>query len=510
LNDSLNSEPHSASMERASAVCLALLILASPISGCFSESEGQVVVPPGELGVSPSPLVGAALQSVQFTASSPMSVHVPYLVKDDESGFFTNGTTLRFDSPGSRTIEMIAPPNTGSAFFLLGKPGFFEESGLGVLRSSNQSWLDLFESDGFLESPYSWVEHPVSRENMSGLSEEEGALHSTGIIDGLSAFEWLEIFADPDSGYNDRWGPFTIYDPPYMRAVDYVQGYLQGMGWDSQIHRYWVSDLSYAVNVCGYKTGSLYPDEWLVLGAHLDVAEPGTPPSGGTRIGAHDNGAGVALVLEAARGLVEFDHRRTVVVCFWSNEENGYDGVDRWIDNIPQGVSITNYLNADAVGTNWPGYYTLVVDCIPNYDDEVLGDQWEMIRMLEWIGTQNNDISDALQLGREIFHDEGYASMKDVDSSEQKRQSISVHDSDRGRSDYERFADQLGVVSVDWGSLTGGSECYHATCDTVETMLDMMVTDNGTGERNLVESFDLISWWMFNAAMVLDETPIYD
>ena len=41
-------------------------------------------------------------------------------------------------------------------------------------------------------------------------------------------------------------------------------------------------------------------------------------------------------------------------------------------------------------------------------------------------------------------------------------------------------------------------------------MNDMMITDNGTGQQILVESFDLISWWMFTAAMVLDETPIYD
>jgi len=63
---------------------------------------------------------------------------------------------------------------------------------------------------------------------------------------------------------------------------------------------------------------------------------------------------------------------------------------------------------------------------------------------------------------------------------------------------------------VDWGSLTGGSDCYHAPCDTLDTMVDMMVTDNATGQQNLVESFDLISWWIFSAAMVLDETPIYD
>ena len=59
-----------------------------------------------------------------------------------------------------------------------------------------------------------------------------------------------------------------------------------------------------------------------------------------------------------------------------------------------------------------------------NYDDENLGDQWEMIGLLEWIGTDNHNTSEALRLGREIFDTEGYASMKDVDSSEQKRQSI--------------------------------------------------------------------------------------
>jgi hypothetical protein len=41
-------------------------------------------------------------------------------------------------------------------------------------------------------------------------------------------------------------------------------------------------------------------------------------------------------------------------------------------------------------------------------------------------------------------------------------------------------------------------------------MVEMMVTDNGTGVQNLVESFDLITWWIFNLAMYLDEAPIYD
>ena len=44
----------------------------------------------------------------------------------------------------------------------------------------------------------------------------------------------------------------------------------------------------------------------------------------------------------------------------------------------------------------------------------------------------------------------------------------------------------------------------------LETMLEMMIIDNATGKQSLVQSFDLITWWIFTAAMYLDETPIYD
>ena len=492
-------------MVRAFAVCLSLIIMSTCASGCFSPDDDSILISTDKISISPEVLLGAQFQTVNFTTSSSMSIHVPYLVLDEDSGYVVNGTTLDFASSGTKSIEMLAPSNLNMSYFLLGEYGREEWP----MRATNQSWGEWFGSTDFEHTQYTYIEHSVLRVNDSTYTIEEGARHSTGIIDGRNVFEWLEVFADPQTGYNDRWGPFTLNDPTYMRAANFMQGELQGMGYDSQVHRYWISDFSYAVNVCGYKTGTMYPDEWLVLGAHLDIAESGSPPGGGTHIGAHDNGAGVALVLEAARGLAQFDHRRTLVVCFWSNEENGYDGVDTWIDNIPSGVTLSNYLNADAVGTNWPGFYTLVVDIIPETDNQI-NEQWPMVRLAEWVGSNNNDIAEALRLGREIYNTEGYASMKDVDSSEQKRQSISVHESQRGRSDYERIADQLGVVSMDFGSLTGGSDCYHAPCDTLDTMIDMMITDNATGVQNLVESFDLISWWLFNLAMHLDETPIYN
>ena len=479
---------------RGLPVLLAFLVILPTFSGCFGEADSEVDA--ADLVIEPEILVGARFQLVEFIAERAMSVHVPYFVIDEDSGYVTNSTTLHFYEAGTKSLQMLAPTNVNSAYFPVGAAG--RETW--AVRAANQSWAEWFES-----SPSSHLEHPVERPGRSGVTPDEGANHSTGLIDGYTVYEWMEVVTDANTGYNERWGPFVPNDPVYGRALDFLHNEFNSMGYDAQIHRYILSSTPGAVNVCGYRTGTLYPDEWLVLGGHLDVAEIGSGPGGGTHIGAHDNTAGVAMVLEAARGLAEFDLRRTLAVCFWSNEENGYDGVDRWIDDLPSDVTITNYLNIDSAGVNWPGDYTLVIDIIPDTDDEI-GEQWQMIHTTEWLGSNNNDIAETLRNGRDLYYEEGYAAMKDHDHTHPN--TISVHESQRGRSDYTRFADRLDVVSMDFGAITGGYDCYHAPCDTLPEMVDWMDNTNGTGQQNLVESFDLISWWLVDLAFHLDESPV--
>ena len=477
---------------------VALLILPS-FAGCMGATDSEPAA--SDLQIAPEILVGAQFQYVEFTAKRAMSVHIPYFVIDTDTGLVTNGTTLHFDGKGSKSLQMLSPSNLPSAHFLIGDVSQDSWS----MRATNQSWGEWFNSSEY-DDAYEYLEHPVHRNPLSGISPDEGANHSTGLVDGYSTYEWLEAFTDSESGYNERWGPFTLRDPAYERSLGFLRNQMSSMGLDPQIHRYEASSSPFAVNVCGYKEGTVYPDEWLVIGAHLDIAEIGSGPGGGTHIGAHDNGAGVAMILEAASGLAQFDHRRTLVVCFWSNEENGYNGVDSWIDSIPSGVLITNYLNIDSAGVNFPGDYTLVIDIIPDTDDQ-LGEQWPMIHLTEWLGSNNNDIAETMRNGRDLYFSEGYAAMKDHDHTHPN--TISVHESQRGRSDYERFAEQLGVVSMDFGAITGGYDCYHAPCDTLETMVEWMDTDNATGQANLCESFDMISWWVVNLFFHLDETPIF-
>jgi carboxypeptidase Q len=73
-------------------------------------------------------------------------------------------------------------------------------------------------------------------------------------------------------------------------------------------------------NVVGDVEGSAAPGEIVLLGAHLDSWDLGR--------GALDDGAGVAIVMEAGRQIGKLAHhpRRTVRVVLFANEENGLRG----------------------------------------------------------------------------------------------------------------------------------------------------------------------------------------
>lgn len=80
-----------------------------------------------------------------------------------------------------------------------------------------------------------------------------------------------------------------------------------------------------SANVVGEVVGTEHPDEIILLGAHLDSWDLGR--------GAVDDGAGVAIVMEAARQLLasETPPTRTVRVVLFANEENGGAGAAAYL-----------------------------------------------------------------------------------------------------------------------------------------------------------------------------------
>ncbi|HEV2880431.1 MAG TPA: M20/M25/M40 family metallo-hydrolase [Pyrinomonadaceae bacterium] len=73
-------------------------------------------------------------------------------------------------------------------------------------------------------------------------------------------------------------------------------------------------------NVVAEIRGREHPEEWVIIGAHLDSWDYGT--------GAQDNGSGCAMVLEAARAIAALGTppRRSIRFALWGGEEQGLLG----------------------------------------------------------------------------------------------------------------------------------------------------------------------------------------
>lgn len=78
-------------------------------------------------------------------------------------------------------------------------------------------------------------------------------------------------------------------------------------------------------NVVGQWTGTMLPDEWIVVGAHYDSRNHSINAVANTP-GAEDNASGCAGVIELARALVPFKPQRSVLFMCYAGEEQGLDG----------------------------------------------------------------------------------------------------------------------------------------------------------------------------------------
>jgi hypothetical protein len=95
-------------------------------------------------------------------------------------------------------------------------------------------------------------------------------------------------------------------------------------------------------NVIGVIKGTQYPEEYVMMGGHLDAYDVAT--------GGVDDGSGITPAIEAARLIMAAGGKpkRTILVCLWAAEEFGLLGSKHWVeankDKLPQ---ISNYFNRD-------------------------------------------------------------------------------------------------------------------------------------------------------------------
>jgi len=95
-------------------------------------------------------------------------------------------------------------------------------------------------------------------------------------------------------------------------------------------------------NVIGIIPGTEFPDEYVMMGGHLDAFDVA---SGGV-----DDGSGVTPTMEAARMIMAAGGKpkRTILACLWAGEEFGLLGSKSWVEkNEDKWGKISNYFNRD-------------------------------------------------------------------------------------------------------------------------------------------------------------------
>ena len=559
------------------ALLMVFVVLAATLSGCIGDSDSSLG--PDDLEVVPGILVSGVFQDVTLEAGQAMSVFVPYLVRDPVTGFVQNSTVVDISKGGSVTLDLLAPPRVSLLVMLVGDEGrsnwpvrganeswgsWLENGGaagdfgFAVSRTNHNTTLDSLNSSSDSGGPV--LVKALQSERSASVTVDEGGAHSSGLVHGRDVYETLFDMTDPTNtldpvdgkaGYWDRWAGQG--NPAYEDAAQYLISELSSFGLEVMAQRFEFTDIlgnqnPASYNVCAYKWGSVFTDEWLVFGAHFDVAPPANlvlldphitgQRTYGTRVGAYDNSAGTSMVLETARVLANFETRRTMVFCLWSGEEGGKRGSDYWTDYYVKednpDVTVTNYINLDMAGVNWPGgggaphgdpdpqidedgypkdaeVWPMRVYIGPGPNHDRL-DQPGMVGLSNWIG------SDALGLEEQMgtLVGDGYAAdtWKTDVWLDMDRPEIIVYEDTTARSDHASFQDNLGTVTVGFGGLVDGYWCYHQTCDTLEEMEQWMDTtgkdygDENTGVANVVNSLDMITWWALMTFFHCDEQPV--
>ena len=132
-----------------------------------------------------------------------------------------------------------------------------------------------------------------------------------------------------------------------IKASQYIFERFQSFG----LTTWYQTITSTMVNVLAKKTGTKYPNQYVIICSHYDDM-----PSGTTAPGADDNASGSIAVLEAARLLANVNLPYTIVFATWDEEERGLYGSQAYADTAyAHGDSIIAVLNFDMIAYDGNG-----------------------------------------------------------------------------------------------------------------------------------------------------------
>jgi cyclophilin family peptidyl-prolyl cis-trans isomerase len=187
-----------------------------------------------------------------------------------------------------------------------------------------------------------WPRDRAGETDLIKLIREAGAL---GTIQ-LSTFPLRLLFQKVDSWENLPSMPdIKLIDKQFNKIKQLVSNG-QKVVLEFDIRNYFRPGPVKYHNVIGWIPGTQYPEEYVILGGHLDGFDGGS--------GAVDNASGAAVAMEAARLILAAGGKpkRTIMVQLWAAEEYGLLGSSAWVKQNPDKLPrISAVFNRDG-GTN--------------------------------------------------------------------------------------------------------------------------------------------------------------
>lgn len=189
------------------------------------------------------------------------------------------------------------------------------------------------------------IENKAARFPDQSFSYHPGSLqmrdYIADLID-LVDMDTLEAFVQRLQDFGTR----NAYKAGGIQAQNWILAKLQSYGLETELHDFWMPGGNASDNVIATLPGNVYPDEYVIIGAHYD-----SYAGGSNEPGADDNATGTAGVLEAARILSQYQFDRTIIFAAWSGEEYGLYGSDAWATEAAnEEMNILGYFNIDMAG----------------------------------------------------------------------------------------------------------------------------------------------------------------
>jgi hypothetical protein len=181
------------------------------------------------------------------------------------------------------------------------------------------------------------------------------ALVACALLAGCTQYDLARLAGDDTAGRNNNTAGSTL---ARQFLIEQLKPISTGLNTSASGDAAYTQTLPGGTNVVSVIRGSQLPNKYVVVGAHYDhLGSSCTSKSSGDTIcnGATDNAAGVAAALAIGRSIAAqpTKPKRSVILAFWDEEEDGLVGSRYYVDHplVPLADTV-GYVNFDIQGSN--------------------------------------------------------------------------------------------------------------------------------------------------------------